>query len=97
MPCALCRNNGSSSSVMIPGRRTCYAGWNMEYTGMLAAGSHSHSASNFICVDNNPEYILSGKAGNDGHLMYVVNTKCGPLPCPPYKDNRQVYCVVCSK
>ncbi|VDI75433.1 Hypothetical predicted protein [Mytilus galloprovincialis] len=97
MPCALCRNNGSSSSVMIPGRRTCYAGWNMEYTGMLAAGNHGHSASNFICVDNNPEYILSGKAGNDGHLMYVVNTKCGPLPCPPYEDNRQVYCVVCSK
>ncbi|CAG2209132.1 unnamed protein product [Mytilus edulis] len=97
MPCALCRNNGSSSSVMIPGRRTCYAGWNVEYTGMLAAGSHSHSASNFICVDNDPEYIRSGKASDNGHLMYVVNTKCGSLPCPPYEENRQVYCVVCSK
>ncbi|CAC5405234.1 unnamed protein product [Mytilus coruscus] len=97
MPCALCRNNGSSSSVMIPGRRTCYAGWNMEYTGILAAGSHGHSASNFICVDKDPEYIRSGKASDNGHLMYVVNVKCGSLPCPPYEENRQVYCVVCSK
>lgn len=97
VPCALCRNTVSSTSVMFPGRQTCYQGWSSEYIGVLAAGSHSHTASEYICVDKNPEYLVSGKASINGHLLYVVNTKCGPLPCPPYEEDRKINCVVCSK
>jgi hypothetical protein len=82
---------------MIPGRQACYNGWKMEYEGFIASGHVIYSASNYICIDRNPEYIPSGKAGIDGHLMYMVGIKCGPLPCPPYDNNRKLNCVVCSK
>ena len=29
--------------------------------------------------------------------LFVVGIKCGPLPCPPYDNNRKLNCVVCSK
>ena len=69
----------------------------MEYGGFIASGHVGHSASNYICIDRNTEYIPSGKASIDGHPMYMVGIKCGPLPCPPYDNNRKLNCVVCSK
>jgi len=97
MPCAVCRRNSVSTTVMIPGRKSCYPGWRMEYNGLLAGGDHTHSASSYLCVDKIPEYIPSGQKNEDGHLFYVISFKCGPLPCPPYKDNTVVNCVVYSK
>ncbi|XP_071177328.1 uncharacterized protein [Mytilus edulis] len=96
-PCAVCRNIHASSSIVIPGRHSCYSNWIKEYDGILASGHEGHSSSSYICVDKNPEYIPSGEKNEDGHLFYIVGLKCGPLPCPPYHDNRQVNCVVCSK
>ncbi|VDI36812.1 Hypothetical predicted protein [Mytilus galloprovincialis] len=97
VPCAVCRNPNSSSSLMIPGRKTCYAGWQNEYYGYLASGCSTCKASSFICVDVQPEYIPSGERNDNGHLLYMVGTKCGALPCPPYHDKLELYCVVCSK
>lgn len=97
VPCAVCRNTNASSSIMIPGRQSCYTGWMKEYNGRLASGHEGEAASSYTCVDNNPEYIPSGEKNEVGHLFYLVGFKCGPLPCPPYHDNHHVNCVVCSK
>ncbi|VDI10029.1 Hypothetical predicted protein [Mytilus galloprovincialis] len=97
MPCVVCRMRTASATLMIPGRKSCYSGWNLEYTGLLASGYHAYSPSTYLCVDSHPEYIPSGQEDKNGHLFYVVSYKCGPLPCPPYHDNRIAYCVVCSK
>ncbi|CAC5370388.1 unnamed protein product [Mytilus coruscus] len=97
MPCVVCRMRHAATTLMIPGRKTCYSGWNIEYTGLLASGYQGYSPSTYLCVDSQPEYVPSGQEDKNGHLFYVVGYKCGSLPCPPYHDNRIAYCVVCSK
>ncbi|CAG2193936.1 unnamed protein product [Mytilus edulis] len=97
VPCAVCRNMRVSSSIMIPGRHSCYSGWTEEYNGILASGHEGETASSYICIDKNPEYVSSGEKREGGLMLYVVGLKCGPLPCPPYHNNHQVNCVVCSK
>lgn len=98
VPCALCRLKHSASTIMIPGKNTCYSGWKLEYHGYLASGYYSHqAASSFVCVDINPEYIIGGLDTNYGKLFYEVLAKCGSLKCPPYKPNYPLTCVVCSK
>ncbi|VDI12297.1 Hypothetical predicted protein [Mytilus galloprovincialis] len=95
--CALCRSTNTSSSVMFPGRKTCYPGWKEEYSGVLASSAYSHNPSPYICVDAHPIYVNGGQRSNDEHKLYVTNLKCGSIPCPPYTDNVHVNCVVCSK
>ncbi|CAG2221521.1 unnamed protein product [Mytilus edulis] len=97
VPCALCRSKHTYSSVMIPGRKSCYPGWKIEYYGYLASNSYAYKATSFICVDASPEFVQGGKENKDGNLLYGTGTKCGSLPCPPYDDNFAVLCVVCSK
>lgn len=38
--------------VMVPGRNVCHKGYTFEYKGYLMAGLYMHTASEFICVDN---------------------------------------------
>ena len=97
VPCAVCRASNTFASIMIPGRKSCYNGWQMEYNGILASDSYADKASSFICVDSSPEFLQAGKDDKNGNLLYATGTKCGSLPCPPYTDNMSVYCVVCSK
>ncbi|XP_071124083.1 short-chain collagen C4-like [Mytilus edulis] len=98
VPCALCRATQATSVIMIPGKNTCYSDWKEEYHGYLASGGHTEaSASAFVCVDINPEYIIGGVDERYGKLFYNVLTKCGSLKCPPYKANYPLTCVVCSR
>ena len=97
VPCAVCRTPGKISTLMLPGRRTCYTGWTMEYNGHIASGHFGETSSEYICVDSAPEYLASGQRNDNGHLLYITKSKCGALPCPPYKDNVALNCVVCSK
>ena len=97
MPCSVCRSSSASTTIMIPGRSTCYSGWTHQYNGVLASGSPAHSSSSYICVDEHPDYIVSGQSNDGGRELYVVAYKCGSLPCPPYHNNRKASCVVCSK
>lgn len=97
VPCALCMSTNTSTTVMIPARKTCFPGWKEEYRGIIVSGAFSHNPSMFICLDANPEFVPGGHRSNDDHLLYITRMKCGSLSCPPYKDNLQVYCVVCSK
>lgn len=97
VPCALCLSRNSTTSVIIPGRKTCYSGWKTEYNGRLASGCRTCRASSYICVDVNPEYVPGGERDNNHNLLYTTGVKCGSLPCPPYHDNLEVLCVVCTK
>ncbi|CAC5406469.1 unnamed protein product [Mytilus coruscus] len=61
VPCAVCKTDRATAVIMIPGKNTCYSGWNIEYHGYLASGDHNHAAASaFVCVDINPEYINGG-------------------------------------
>ncbi|CAC5406424.1 unnamed protein product [Mytilus coruscus] len=98
VPCALCRTDRATSVIMIPGKNTCYSGWNLEYHGYLASGYYNHAAASaYVCVDKHPEYIIGGVDELTGKLFDEVLTKCGSLKCPPYIDNYPLTCVVCSK
>ncbi|CAG2216181.1 unnamed protein product [Mytilus edulis] len=97
VPCALCRSQNTSTTVMIPGRQTCYSGWKMEYHGILGSNAYEYKASSYICVDSDPEYVQGGERSNNENLIYPTTAKCGSLPCPPYGNNLLINCVVCSK
>lgn len=98
VPCALCRVTYSTSFIMIPEKNEGYTCWKMEYYGYLASGTYGHeAASQYVCVDNNPEFFIGGATNYDGKLFYEVLAKCGLLQCPPYINNYPLTCVVCSK
>ncbi|XP_052084160.1 uncharacterized protein LOC127721455 isoform X2 [Mytilus californianus] len=96
--CAACLAKSKRSTIMIPGRKTCYNGWTKEYEGILMAGYHDHpAAAEYACVDRDTEAIAGGSNDENGILFYPVKTVCGSLKCPPYKQDTDVLCVVCSK
>ena len=95
--CAVCYVPTRSTHIIIPAKRTCPAGWTMEYRGYLMT-QHIHSnANDFICVDEEPEGWLGSYASNEGALLYTVEGICGSLPCPPYVNGWELTCVVCSR
>nr|KAG5710122.1 hypothetical protein BaRGS_006641 [Batillaria attramentaria] len=96
-PCCVCRAP-QSTTIMVPATLTCPPGWVTQYSGHLMAGFHNHpAASEFLCLDGEPEHRLSGEVSKDGALLYYTVTQCGSLPCPPYVNAKVVTCVVCSK
>ncbi|VDI30704.1 Hypothetical predicted protein [Mytilus galloprovincialis] len=96
IPCAVCRKNKVSTVLMIPGKDTCYRGWNREYYGYLSHRGFAARTS-FVCVHVHPEFIRGGGHNYDGKLLHPVIGSCGSLPCPPYVNNYPITCVVCSK
>jgi hypothetical protein len=97
VPCAVCHAQTSTSAIMIPAKLTCPQNWKLQYNGFMSAERYSYFASDFICVDLNPQYIEGTRAVNaDGRLIHPVKARCGSLPCPPYKDKQLVSCVVCA-
>ncbi|KAL8577845.1 hypothetical protein ACOMHN_054594 [Nucella lapillus] len=97
VPCSVCRVP-QSTTIMIPATRACPKGWTTQYAGYLSAGHHGHkAASQYVCMDGDPENASSGHRNDNGYLFYYTVTRCGSLPCPPYVHNKVVLCVVCSK
>ena len=37
IPCAVCRSTSTTTTIMIPGKQTCYNGWKIEYEGFIAS------------------------------------------------------------
>ncbi|XP_056018608.1 uncharacterized protein LOC125670591 [Ostrea edulis] len=98
VPCAVCLVHDRSVLRVFPARKTCYKGWELEYSGSLMAGFHGHpAATTYKCVDRNPDTITGGHSNHNGYLFYPVEARCGSLKCPPYVDGRELVCVVCSK
>ena len=96
VPCAVCRTH-RTNVLMIPGRKQCYNKWRLEYHGFLMTSLYTDaSPKEFVCMDADPESLDSGFEDQNGALFYPVEARCGSLKCPPYIDNREVTCSVCS-
>ena len=98
IPCAVCCGL-RSVVLMIPAKMTCPPGWEKEYDGYLMG---PHSTSNyraaFVCVDKEPEtvpgqYHNNPRSNNPHH----VEASCDGLLCPPYDEEKEITCVVCTK
>jgi hypothetical protein len=74
----------------------CPSGWTREYFGYLMATHYTHAASEFVCVDVNPE-ATGSTANHNGNLWYPTEAECGSLPCGPYVQDRELGCAVCTK
>ncbi|CAG2225278.1 unnamed protein product [Mytilus edulis] len=97
VPCAVCYQKHRSTVLMIPGRKTCYKGWIPEYNGYLMSDHNTHFRRDFACVDINAEPMDNKNGNEDGAVFYPLRTKCGSLRCPPYTNEADVLCVVCTK
>ncbi|XP_045204637.2 uncharacterized protein LOC123557293 isoform X4 [Mercenaria mercenaria] len=96
VPCVVCKTQ-KSALVMVPARAKCYPGWKEEYSGYLMSAYRSHPGPhNHICVDSDPEFIPRGSNNDNEHILYLMEARCGSLPCPPYVEGRELPCVVCS-
>jgi len=84
---------------MVPAKYTCPTGWTREYYGYLMTGYYrgGHHHSQYTCVDIALKPVTGSSANNEGLLFYFVEGRCGTLPCPPYDDNRELSCAVCTK
>ena len=96
-PCAVCEARNRTQVLMIPAKKTCPDGWTLEYEGLLASQHNSHKGSEFVCVSSGMEASHSGNNNDNGGLLYVVEARCGSLPCPPYVAGYELVCAVCTK
>ena len=99
VPCVVCDVKERSSVLMIPGKSKCHPGWTIEYVGYLMAGNYDHDgATDYYCIDKDPENVPDMKDNDNGHLLYFVEARCGSsLRCPPYVNGRELMCAVCTK
>jgi len=99
VPCAVCFAQ-RTSTVMIPGKLTCPAGWLIEYKGYLMSSRDNHHRAGAICIDERSESQNGKDDYERGSSLYTIKTVCsgdGRMECPPYRDNDILTCVVCSK
>jgi hypothetical protein len=100
VPCAVCYASFRAALLMVPGKYSCPSNWTREYYGYLMA-ERSHilhkGRSTFECVDASPETVPGGLADNQGALFFHVEPRCGSLPCPPYQEQKEITCAVCTR
>ena len=97
VPCAVCYAPRRTAKITIPGTYKCPNKWTREYYGYLMSERFNHHRSTFECVDKDPETAASGHANQNGALFYFVEPRCGSFPCPPYKQEKELTCAVCTR
>ena len=97
VPCAVCYVADRTAKIMVPGTYLCPRRWTTEYVGYLMAERHNHQRSTFECVDKDPEKAIGGHVNHNGALFYFVEPRCGSLPCPPYDQQKEMTCAVCTR
>ena len=97
VPCVVCYVATRVTLLMIPGKYTCPQNWTREYYGWLMAARYNQPRSTFECVDASPETIVGGSADQNGARFYHVEPRCGSLPCPPYDQQKEMTCAVCTR
>ena len=97
-PCAVCYVPTRPTVVMIPAKASCPPNWTREYYGYLMSGHNGNHEFMFECVDRAQE-SLPGTSGHiNGAEFYHAEATCGSgLPCPPYNNDKEVNCAVCTK
>ena len=100
VPCVLCHVTGRGSVFTFPALRKCPENWHLEYQGYLMApsnrGANHVQHTKPVCMDEAPEVIQGGSANKNGALFYMVEARCGSLPCPNYVEGRELTCAVCT-
>ena len=96
VPCAVCHVSNRNAVYMVPAKYTCPTGWTREYYGYLMAQHYTQHRSQFTCVDSALKSVVGSSANQDGLLFYFVEGRCGSLPCPPYDNNKEFSCAVCT-
>ena len=99
IPCALCEVNGRTTTLMLPGLKSCPNGWTEEYHGYLMSNAHNHaSQTQYTCVDEHMKGLKGTQANDDGLLLYTIEIDNHPSLCPPFDGSGQeLSCAVCTK
>ena len=102
VPCAVCFIPQRQTTVMIPAKLTCPAGWTEEYSGYLMSSvsksGYVDKRTMFECVDGDPDVIPGlGADSRSATVFYHNEASCNGLQCPPYDPQKELTCVVCSK
>lgn len=64
----------------------------------MAAYKNGQAPAAYTCVDGNPEAVDGMVDNVDGNTVNFVQTSCPHTGhCPPYINNAELTCVVCSK
>ena len=97
VPCAVCHGTTRVAVLMIPAKASCPTSWTEEYDGYLMSEAGGHFRRMFVCVDRALEPIQGTEADDNGALFYHAEADCTNLPCPPYNNDQELNCVVCTK
>lgn len=82
---------------MIPARNDCPIGWTTEYSGYLASETSDDYCLQFLCFDTSLETIAGGEGNHAGAAQaWNVEIACGGIPCPPYNEERELTCAICT-
>ena len=96
-PCVLCHVEWHEAVFMLPGSPSCPDTWDTEYSGYLMTSYGGAGRRSAVCVDKDAE-MLDGEGPNtNGALFYHVEATCNGLQCPPYDEEKEITCAVCTK
>ena len=57
-----------------------------------------HNPSTFECVDEHPEYVIGEERDTAGGRIFFVRPRCDQgAGCGPYREDKVLTCVVCTK
>ena len=97
VPCAVCLASSRETVLMIPAKTSCPTSWTAEYSGYLMSERNTYKRTMYECVDQAMESLAGSSGSTDGALFYHVEVECGTgLPCPPYIEQNELSCVVCT-
>ena len=99
VPCAVCYVTTRSTVLMIPAKANCSTGWTTEYIGyLMTSHKDSNYRSRYECVDKDPQSVPGYNSGGYYEAsLYHVEPICTGLSCPPYDEEKELTCVVCSR
>ena len=96
-PCAVCNIPNKSTVIMIPAKTTCPSKWTREYYGYLMSEATNFRRTMYECVDISMESIPGSQNHIGGGHFVHVEAHCNGMACPPYNNEKELTCVVCSK
>ena len=96
-PCAVCDVPTRARVIVVPAKTVCPPSWTREYYGYLMAAYDGYYRSSYTCIDIDPEEVPGESSDTDPSLFHHTVTNCNGLLCPPYENNCQLSCVVCTK
>ena len=101
VPCVVCERLTAEAGFTQFGSSSCPLDYSPDYVGYTFSPHYgsSYKKGEFICVDKGAQGYANGlsNSDNDQGEIFPVEMSCGSQPCPPYKSNREVVCVHCSR